>query len=559
MENQSSYLAQAENDEQLAGLLEKIDRENIGILTDESLDTLLPDEARDDDDPTVIDRIARVIENTGRGFISTFDPEDDRYAEYEKREREPLDAEAKKALDRDPLKLYLYQMAQTPLLTRSGEIRLAKANELARNMYERAILQCDPVAREAIRRLRELNISGAGGERVLEQSQMSGKLKGDIKSRLTPNLNTAEVLLDKNKDDIALLITLAQDDPQREATLHRLALRKEKVATLLHELSIRSKHLKPVLHNFETAGLQMQRAGRRMLIPNQDEQQHENHMSAMQDLIVATGETPETMDTKLRGIQMARERLSEITHALTSANLRLVVSIAKKYRFRGLEFLELIQEGNAGLVRGIEKYEYRRGFKLSTYASWWIRQAITRALADKSRAVRLPYHMFDNQSAIMRAETKLRKELQGDPTDDEIAAETGMEIATVRTLRRLARSQVSLDAPRGEFDDSSVGEFLEDDRSDSPVFAAGMNMAREQIDKMLRGLTYREREIIKLRFGLGDGYEYTLDQCGQIFKVTRERIRQIEAKAFKKIQKLAKDGQLAALESFIRPHTDEAA
>jgi RNA polymerase primary sigma factor len=559
LEQESSYLAQAEYDEQLAGLLEKIDRDNIGILTDESLDTFLPDEASDGDDLTIIDRIARVIENTGRGFISTFDPEDDRYAEYEKREREPLDAEAKKALDRDPLKLYLYQMAQTPLLTRSGEIRLAKANELARNMYERAILQCDPVAREAIHRLRELNVSGAGGERILEQSQMSGKLKGDIKSRLTPNLQTAQVLLDKNKDDITFLITLAPDDPQREAILHRIALRKEKVATLLHELSIRSKHLKPVLQDFESLGGRLQQANRQFQKLDEGDGKKPELERLLHDLMGVTGETPETIAVKLKGIKSARERLQEITHALTNANLRLVVSIAKKYRFRGLEFLELIQEGNAGLVRGIEKYEYRRGFKLSTYATWWIRQAITRALADKSRAVRLPYHMFDNQSAIMRAETKLRKELQGDPTDDEIAAETGMEIATVRTLRRLARSQVSLDAPRGEFDDSSVGEFLEDDRSDSPVFAAGMNMAREQIDKMLRGLTYREREIIKLRFGLGDGYEYTLDQCGQIFKVTRERIRQIEAKAFKKIQKLAKDGQLAALESFIRPHTDEAA
>jgi RNA polymerase primary sigma factor len=546
LEQESSYLAQAEYDEQLAGLLEKIDRDNIGILTDESLDTFLPDEASDGDDLTIIDRIARVIENTGRGFISTFDPEDDRYAEYEKREREPLDAEAKKALDRDPLKLYLYQMAQTPLLTRSGEIRLAKANELARNMYERAILQCDPVAREAIHRLRELNVSGAGGERILEQSQMSGKLKGDIKSRLTPNLQTAQVLLDKNKDDITFLITLAPDDPQREAILHRIALRKEKVATLLHELSIRSKHLKPVLQDFESLGGRLQQANRQFQKLDEGDGKKPELERLLHDLMGVTGETPETIAVKLKGIKSARERLQEITHALTNANLRLVVSIAKK----------LIQEGNAGLVRGIEKYEYRRGFKLSTYATWWIRQAITRALADKSRAVRLPYHMFDNQSAIMRAETKLRKELQGDPTDDEIAAETGMEIATVRTLRRLARSQVSLDAPRGEFDDSSVGEFLEDDRSDSPVFAAGMNMAREQIDKMLRGLTYREREIIKLRFGLGDGYEYTLDQCGQIFKVTRERIRQIEAKALKKLQILAKAGKLVGLESFIRPHSD---
>ncbi len=559
MENRISELAEAEYDDALKMFFRETDAAHNGEFTDEDLDGFLPDEATDDDDPAVIDRIARVAQLTGRDFLLTFDPHDPANAVSEKRKQEKLDPDELKRVEKDPLRLYLYQMSQFPLLSRAGELRLAKANELARNMYERAILQVEPVSRDAIERLRSLNVSGSGGERVLETSKMAGKEKEDIKQRLHPNLATAEALLRKNEEDIETLLTLDAEDPRRKEIQNCLAVRREKIATLLHELSIRSRNLKPAIHIFEKQGARLQEANELLTKLTPDDVRRSDIEKQLQELIRATGETPDTIAAKVGGIADARKLLQEITHALTNANLRLVVSIAKKYRFRGMPFLDVIQEGNTGLTRGIEKYEYRRGYKLSTYVTWWIRQAITRAIADKARLVRVPYHMFECQSKIMRAERELLYELDRDPTEEEIAERSSLKVSEVRKLRKLARQPVSLDMPMGQYEDSSFGDFLEDESLDSPVVAAGMNMARKQIDDMLRGLTYRQRCIVELRFGLGDGNEYTLEECGRIFKVTRERIRQIEAVALKKLMKSAQDGKLSALKSFIRTEADEDA
>ena len=548
---QLSYLAQAEYDPELADFLKKIDAENMGVLTDEALDGFLPDEAREHDDTAVIDRIARVVQLTGRDFVLTFDPHDSLNTESDKRKQEKLDPEELKRVEKDPLRLYLYQMAQVPLLSRSGELRLAKANELARNMYERTILQIEPVSRDAIARLRSLNISGSGGERVLETSKMAGKEKEDIKDRLQPNLATAEALLRKSEEDVEALLTLDAEDPRRQEIQQRLSVRREKIATLLHELSVRSSKLKPAVKIFEKQAQALQHTDARLRTLAPDDAARPQLERQLQELICATGETPDTVAAKVGGISVARNLLQETTHALTNANLRLVVSIAKNYRFRGISFLDLIQEGNTGLVRGIEKYEYRRGYKLSTYVTWWIRQAITRAIADKAKTIRIPYHMFEAQTRIMRAERKLVQELGTDPTEEQIAEASGLEVTLVRELRKLARGPLSLDTPMGESEDSSFGDFLESTRDEHPEQNAMRNIVREKMDVMLRGLNYRERCIIELRFGLGDGHEYTLEECGRIFKVTRERIRQLESKALKKLQRHAKHGRLAELMSFM--------
>ena len=242
------------------------------------------------------------------------------------------------------------------------------------------------------------------------------------------------------------------------------------------------------------------------------------------------------MDKRVTQCEKFYREFENAKRELSSCNLRLVVSIAKKYRNRGMSFLDLIQEGNTGLMRAVDKYEYRRGFKFSTYATWWIRQAITRAIADQARTIRIPVHMIDVLTRLRNIQKMLLQERKCLPTTEEIAKIADMDVDEVRRVMDIGRHPVSLDRPVGEGDDCSFGEFIEDSATDNPARLASNGILRDKIEGLLKTLTFREREIIRLRYGLGDGYTYTLEEVGRIFKVTRERVRQIEAKAVKKLQ-----------------------
>ena len=252
--------------------------------------------------------------------------------------------------------------------------------------------------------------------------------------------------------------------------------------------------------------------------------------------MMLTLESPRSLRNRLAVVNQQFNDYEHVKRQLSSGNLRLVVSIAKKYRNRGLSFLDLIQEGNTGLMRAVDKYEYRRGFKFSTYATWWIRQAITRAIADQARTIRIPVHMIDVLSKLRNVAKQLQQQMGREPTAEEIRRRFGNRLEETRRVLNIGRHPVSLDRPVGESEDGSFGEFIEDSGTESPVYSASNGLLRQKIESLLKTLTYREREIIRLRYGLGDGYTYTLEEVGRIFKVTRERVRQIEAKAVKKLQ-----------------------